>query len=102
MSEERLLPSQLEDVQRVIRICRFASSEQLNEVVPVLEDLRKEIRACWADLAVATAAMKQRADELALLRAIALAVAEEESLSTATESAAFAALRDWQKWKREG
>ncbi len=61
-----------------------------------------EIRACWADLAAATAAMKQRSDELALLEAIALAVAEEEAQSPATESAAFAALRDWQKWKREG
>ena len=97
---ERLMPSELEDVQRVIRICRFADSEQLNEVVPVLEDLRKEIRACWADLAAATEAMRANSDEMDLLRAIAIAVAEEEALSTATESAAFAALRDWQKWKR--
>lgn len=96
MSEPRLSPSQLEEIEKSLTQKPIRESDW-----PAILLLR-EIRACWADLAAATAAMKNRADELALLEAIALAVAEEEAQSPATESAAFAALRDWQKWKREG
>ena len=95
MSEPRLSPS---DIERL----KIAHSKIIDSSDLRILRLCEEVEACWADIAAATAAMKQRADELALLQAIALAVAEEEALSTATESAAFVAVRDWQKWKREG
>jgi hypothetical protein len=95
MSEPRLSPSQLEEIEKSLTQKPIRESDW-----PAILLLR-EVRACWADIAAATAAMKQRADELALLEAIALAVGEEEAQSPATESAAFAAVRDWQKWKRE-
>ncbi len=91
---ERLSPSSIDDLEETQK-----AIGQYSE--PIILKLCAEIRACWADIAAATEAMKKQSDEMALLCTIALAVAEEEALSTATESAAFAALRDWQKWKRE-
>jgi hypothetical protein len=92
---ERLSPSYVDDLEETQK-----AIGQYGE--PIILKLCDEIRACWADIVAATEAMQKQSDEMALLRAIALAVAEEEAQSPATESAAFAALRDWQKWKREG
>lgn len=84
MSKERLLSSELDEVDSLIATLSLHGYDYTGVV---LDHLRAEIRACWS--------------EIELLRPIALAAAERMASHPEDETVLADAVEAWQKANRE-